>query len=408
MFFDEGGRHYWLGKELIKRGYQVTIFCANTVHKSDKIVKINSGICREKEKEGLRFVFIKTNVYQGNGVPRVKNMLAYTINMLRLYRRYGKVNGKPDVIYASSVHPLALYAGIKIAKYYHVKSISEIRDIWPLTLIEFGKIKRNNIVSKMMFWYEKKIYENTDELVFTMEGGERYIKEWKWDIEQGGKIDIRKVHYINNGLILEDFLYYRNTFQIKDSNLEDKDVYKIVYTGTIAAANRVSLIIDIAEYLQSKNLPIKFYIWGEGDDKIRLQERVRESKINNVVFKEKVEKKYIPYITSMSNLNIFVLEECKLYQYGLSLNKLFEYIAAQKPFLIAGAKVKCRLLADNSLCTVCETSNIKEIAETIIKCFQKNKDDGFQNIELNDDILELCDFSRRTDDLIKVIERDRS
>ena len=297
MFFDEGGRHYWLGKELIKKGYKITIFCANTIHKSDKIVSIKKGMLRCAKKDGLQFVFVKTKMYQGNGLSRVKNMLAYTLNMLRLYRKYGRKYGKPDIIYASSVHPFALYAGLKIAMYYNIKLISEIRDLWPLTLIAFGRLKKDSILARMMFWYEKKIYERTDELIFTMEGGKNYIQDQKWDVGHNGMIDLKKVHHINNGLILNDYYDYRRKFQINDSDLENNNIFKIVYTGSIGEANRLDLIINVAKCLQKKKLPIRFYIWGNGDEKIRLQKRIKQEKVDNVVFKGHVEKKYFPYIT---------------------------------------------------------------------------------------------------------------
>jgi len=34
MYKNKGGRHYWFAKELLKRGYEPTIICANTYHGS--------------------------------------------------------------------------------------------------------------------------------------------------------------------------------------------------------------------------------------------------------------------------------------------------------------------------------------------------------------------------------------
>lgn len=407
MFFDEGGRHYWLGKELTKRGYRVTIFCANIVHKSDTVVKINSGICREKEKDGLRFVFIKTNDYQGNGLSRVENMLMYTINMLRLYRRYGKVNGKPDVIYASSVHPLALYAGIKMAKHYHVKSICEVRDLWPLTLIDFGSIKKDGIIAKLMFWYERKIYEKSDELIFTMEGGKQYIRDKKWDLLQGGKVDLKKVHYINNGTDLKLFYKNRDLYKVEDEDLEDKNSFKIVYTGTLGPANRLDLLLDIAKYLQEKDIPVQCLIWGDGETKAQLLRKIKSEKIRNTVLKGRIPKKYIPYITSNADLNISFLGEWEVFKYGLSKNKMFDYIAAQKNFIIAGAVCKCKILEENPFCTMCGTSDVRQISEAIIDIYNQKQSKYELPLQKIDKLMDVCDFSRRADDLVEILETDR-
>jgi glycosyltransferase involved in cell wall biosynthesis len=55
--------------------------------------------------------------------------------------------------------------------------------------------------------------------------------------------------------------------------------------------------------------------------------------IGNVIFKGKVDKKYIPNILSRSNLNVFTGKHINMYKYGLSLNKMFEYFASGKPTL---------------------------------------------------------------------------
>ena len=33
---NHGGRHYWFAENLIREGYEVTIFCASTIHNSNE------------------------------------------------------------------------------------------------------------------------------------------------------------------------------------------------------------------------------------------------------------------------------------------------------------------------------------------------------------------------------------
>ena len=40
MYFNEGGRHYWFAENLIKQGYEPTIFCANVRHNTDDIIDV--------------------------------------------------------------------------------------------------------------------------------------------------------------------------------------------------------------------------------------------------------------------------------------------------------------------------------------------------------------------------------
>ena len=68
--------------------------------------------------------------------------------------------------------------------------------------------------------------------------------------------------------------------------------------------------------------------YGDGDEREALQQRVAEENISNVVFKGRVEKKYVRYITSCADLNIAHNTPSSLFRFGISFNKLFDYLAA--------------------------------------------------------------------------------
>ena len=55
--------------------------------------------------------------------------------------------------------------------------------------------------------------------------------------------------------------------------------------------------------------------------------------LTNIVFKGFVEKRYIPYILSKSQINILNLTDNSILKYGGSQNKLFEYMQSGKPIL---------------------------------------------------------------------------
>ena len=85
-------------------------------------------------------------------------MFSFFLNLLLTAKKFAKAYGEPDVILASSVHPLTLVAGIKIAKRFGVPCICEVRDLWPETLVAYGAIKETNLLAKMLYKGEKWIY----------------------------------------------------------------------------------------------------------------------------------------------------------------------------------------------------------------------------------------------------------
>lgn len=171
MYFNKGGRHYWFAENLIKQGYKPTIFCSNVEHNTGSFIDVEKGKYTTDIKENIPFVFIKTPKYTGNGLSRVFNMFSFYKNLFPVAKQYAKIHGKPDVILASSVHPLTLVAGIKIAEKFGVPCICEVRDLWPESIVAYGIINKSNPIIKLLYAGEKWIYKKADKLIFTMEGG---------------------------------------------------------------------------------------------------------------------------------------------------------------------------------------------------------------------------------------------
>ncbi len=332
MYKNEGGRHYWFAENLIKSGYNVTIFCANTYHNKTEYVKINSNKYTTDVINNIPFVFVKTTTAMGNGFDRIKNMCLFYYNILSVARYYARIHGKPDIIIASSVHPLTMVAGIQTAKQFRIPCICEIRDLWPEAIFSFNKVKEKSWIGRVLVQGEHWIYKNADALIFTKEGDTDYLREKKWDTSQGGDIDLSKAHYINNGIDIDAFNKLIKEKQIKDTDL-DSDKFKVVYVGAIRPVNNIGNILDAASLLKD-NEDIQFLIYGDGNQKDILSKRIQEEQLTNVKMKGFVNKQFIPYILTKSSVNILNYSQTQYnWSRGNSSNKLFEYMASEKPII---------------------------------------------------------------------------
>lgn len=311
-------------KYLIRAGHEVKIFCASSVHNSDINLIEDDSLYKEESVDGIPYVYVRCRSYKTK-IQRVFNMLDFAWNLKMVCARYEK----PDVIMASSQTPFACMRALKMAKTLKAKSIMEVTDLWPESIASVGVASKSNPLFIPMYWFEKKMYEQADEIVFSMEGAYDYIAEKKWE----KVIPKRKVHYINNGVDLEAFDYNKGQYIIQDEDLHNTDTFKAVYTGSIRLANDLGRLLDVAKCI--KNDKVRILIWGKGDELARLKQRVEDEKITNVVFKGYVDKKYIPYITSQADLNIahYLYSSASVLRYGISFNKLFDYMAAGKPIL---------------------------------------------------------------------------
>jgi len=398
MFFDKGGRHYWFAENLLKNGYEPTIFCANTRHNSGNMIVISKGKYSRMTTENIPFVIVKTVNYSGNGIQRINNMLMFAWNLFSIAKEYSRNFGKPDVILASSVHPLTLVAGIKIARKFGVPCICEIRDLWPESLVAYGFLKRDSIIAKLLYKGEKWIYKNADSIIMTWEGGKEYISDQGWDKH----IDLNKVKYINNGVSVEKFDRDSIEHVIKDKDLENNDLIKIVYTGSVRKVNNIGLLLDAAKIIQDQGYAqIRILIYGSGEEREILEKRCKDENINNVIFKGQIEKRFVPSVLKKADINVLHNSSTVLDKYGQSQNKLFEYLAAGKCIIQTYSTGFSILKKYN--CGICvPVQNAEEIAKALIKACNDKEQYKIMGANARQASYEY-DFQKLTNELINII-----
>lgn len=397
-------RHFYFAEYLKEKGIETTVFAANELHQTGTSVDTMGKPYLRTEEEGVPFVFVKTSKYQGNGLSRVRNMLSFFFGLLRISKRYARQYGRPDLIMGSSAHPLTSIAGILAARRFHVPVIVEVRDLWPEAIFSFGKVKMNSLIGRALSAGEKWMYVHADAIVFTKEGDVDHIKEMGWDTAHGGKIDLGKCYYVNNGVKLDD--YYRSIREdiLEDPDLEDDATFKVVYTGTLRPVNNVDNLLDTAKLLQEHG-DIRFLIFGSGNQLERLQERVREEHLDQVKLKGFVEKKYIPYILSRSSVNVLNYSQSHYnWSRGNSSNKLFEYMASGKPIISTVKMGYCIL--DHYQCGLSlEECTPRALADMILKIHDMPENTYARMAENARQGAKDFDFSVLTERLYQVIER---
>lgn len=316
---------YSLAEFLRRNGYEALVIAGSSLHNTSKNFIRDKSLSKKQFVDGVPFAFIKTRSYIDKK-GEILSFIDFFINLLRVFKKFGK----PDIVIAAMPQPLSCLAGYLISKYYHIPYITSIVDLWPLSIVEYADFSERNIIIKLMYRFEKWLYVNSDQLVFTWEGAYDYIIDKKWD----RAIDKIKFHYINIGVNLKDFYNNLNNYQFQDELLNDER-FTVMYCGSIRTANDIGTVVSCAKVLNEKGYKdkIKFVIYGEGPDRDGLIKKCKCEDIDNVYFRGYIDKKYIPYVLSKSNLNILNLKQSSTQKYGNSSNKLFEYLASGNPVI---------------------------------------------------------------------------
>lgn len=319
-------RTYKLACYLQEFGYDVRIIASSYVHNRNiELINNHKGV-QEKDYDGVKFIHVKTTSYKRNGLKRIYSLFQFGWKVFLGREKWEK----PDVIIHTSNIPFDIFV-LWCAKKMRALYVTEVVDLWPESFVAFGLLKASNPIMKVFYSLEYYFYKQADRIVFSMEGGKDYIREKKWNIENGGKIDLNKVYYLNNGVDIKDFEYNLKYYCWDDEDLKRNDVKKVIYLGSIRLVNNLMALIDAAACLKDDS-NILFLIYGDGEERERLEKYCIDNRIYNVKFKQRwIDPKYVPYVLHQSTINIVNYKVNSVERFGGSQNKLFQALASGRP-----------------------------------------------------------------------------
>lgn len=385
-------RYLEFAKHFMAAGHEVLTFYAN--FKGD----MSAPLFQRKTVNGLDFVEVKAPHYVGNGVARMKSIFSFAW----LIKKHCKEFDRPDVI-LHNVHAPFDAPIVLAARKLKCKYVSEVWDLWPDNFANFGMISRKNPAMKLFYRIERWIYDHADERVFTLAGATAYLKGKGWTTETGGKIDLSKVHYINNGLDLDQFDKDKLAHPRVDTDMNDPNLIKVIYLGSISKANNVKALIDAAGLMQ--NMPnYRFYIYGNGTYRSELEQYVKDNQINNVVFKETlIPLEECAWVVSQATVNIMNYEKGFGYM-GVSSGKMFQYLAAGKPIVCNVDIAYDNVIKDNNLGVAQDIDTPEEFSEAIRKLAEQPKEEYDAMCKRVRDVAKRFDYKVLAAEELKVIE----
>jgi len=349
-----GTRHYDFAKELVKRGYKVSIFASSFHYSQYKELKVYTDEpYLFEEIDGINFIWIKTRPYRGNGIGRVWNMLEY---MYKVQKIANKTPDKPDVIIGSSVHLFAVYAAYKVAKKQKIPFVMEVRDIWPQTLIDMGVFKWHPFIL-LLHALEKFLYKKSDKIITNLPYAYEHIQ--KFGIKKEDIVWISNGVDISRSKNIQAYMYNNNKFNVS-------------YAGSLGQANQLDILVQAASSLKDDN--VEFHIIGNG---VMLEE-LEKIKTANVHLYGALPKEEAISMMKGSDLLFFPLADSPVFKFGISSNKLFDYLASEKPVLFASNAKNNPIKEANAGISI-QAGSKQEIISAIHKLRQMDRKtlDGF-------------------------------
>jgi glycosyltransferase involved in cell wall biosynthesis len=320
-------RPYYLAREWTRAGHSVTIVAASHSHVRTCQPCI-TGFVSEEYIDGIRYLWIKTPKYHSNSLRRFYNILAFLFG-LYFFIPNSKYLEKPDFVISSSTYPMDIWPARRIAIKFSAKLIFEVHDLWPLSPIELGGMSRWHPFIIWVQAAEDFAYRNANIVISMLPNLKEYM------ISRGLKTD--KLLIVPNGIDPEEWKIDPQTLPESVvklfSKLKDEDKYIVGYAGSHGIANALNTLLDSAKIMKDEQLA--FVLVGDGPEKSKLKQFAEENELDNVWFIEPVKKKQIPSLLKCFDIAYLGWKRQPIYRYGISPNKLMDYMMAGKPILHA-------------------------------------------------------------------------
>lgn len=393
-------RPYYFAREWQKLGHRVRIIGASFSH----LRKQNPQVSRDFEIqniEGVEYQWIKTRTYDGNDAARALTLFEFCS---KLYMRAPQIvkEFSPDVVISSSTYPLDTYPAQRIRKLAkrNCKYIHEAHDLWPLTLIELAGWSEKHPFIRILARGERSALSKSDAIVAVTAGEADYM------IHHGMQSCEKFIH-IPNGIALEDWeIEEALPEEHADSlyRLKQEKKFIIGYLGGHALSNALDHFLDAAKLLVDDER-FAFICVGKGMEKARLQERAQTENISNLTFLPAIGKKQVPTFLEACDALYIGAEPCSLYRFGVSINKVYDYMMAGKP-IIYGVEAKNNDVKEAGCGLTIQPGNAEEIAEAARKLAEMAPGERAWMGERGKGwVIRNCDYTKLAKLFLEVMER---
>lgn len=297
-------RSYYLARALVDRGIKTVVITAH-----------NDRATCVRNVAGIEVTYLP--VPYDNRFGFWRRVLSFNRYMNKAVRAMS-AHRDADLVYAISTPLTAGLAARRIRLKYSIPYIFEVGDLWPEAPIQMGVI-RNPILKKALFWMEESIYRNALSIVALSEPIRKAV---------AAKAPDKSIHVVPN---MADTDFFR--FTDKEAELEEKFGVKgkfvVSYIGALGMANDLSLLLDCAAASLEANLPIAFFICGEGATRDDLIHDARRRQLQNVTFIPLQEKEGVRTLLNVTDANFISYRPVEVLETGCP-NKYFDGLAAGK------------------------------------------------------------------------------
>ena len=366
-----------------KKNKKVTVFSSTFDHvkkvnrfNNDKIITIS---------DNLKIHFLKTIPYKKN--ISIMRLISNFFLGIRLYFYLKKQKEKPDIILSGFPPIETSLACILYAKINKIKTIIDVRDLWPIIFIENYSPKLKKILKYFLFPFKimtNYVFNNTTSLISISS------RMLNWSQNYTSRKNTTNDDYIPFSYIDSSNIQIKKTEKIQKLEKVILNKFNITLIGNVTTTLQFQTIYDSLSILK-KYPDIQFIICGAGDYLEETKEKCKN--FDNIIFTGWINQDEIRFILRNSKLGIIP------YRNDINLstampNKFSEYLSFGLPIITCLIGSVSEIIEKEKIGIIYQNLKYKDLITKLL------------NLYNNRELLEKYSFNSRKLFLNKFEEKD--
>lgn len=276
--------------------------------------------------------------YHGNSLQRVVQMAAFSARLFAFGRELVRANpsARPDAVIASSPHPFCAVTSARLARAFGARFVFEIRDIWPLSLTELGEAPAWHPFVWLAGAFERSALRRADLVASVLPRANKYLFERGF----GGKPFV----WAPNGLKEDDAAGPHTSLSPAAGevlevlhNWRAQKRLSMIYVGSMGPPNGIRRLVEAlgSELLLPLKDKLGVMLVGSGSERTTLESARLQTHVPVHWSRGSIPSADVPAVLQQADFAYAGLRDLpKLYRYGVSFNKLPEYMGAGLPVIL--------------------------------------------------------------------------
>ena len=379
-------RIFNLSKGLVDRSNEVSVVCPLPNYPTGTIFKNyrHNLFCKE-QMDG-----IKTYRYwiypsaSKNPIKRVISMFSFALSLWCFSFNFKLIRKSDWIIIQNSPLLVSMSAIILLKKMFRKRIALNISDLWPISALELGYIKRNWFYT-LLEWIENFNYRNANLIIGQSEEILEHVSQC-----------------VNKPTFLYRNLQINNNTIMTGSEISEDGKIRLIYAGLLGIAQGIFNIISSINF---DAINASLHIYGHGNEEKRIKNFIRDNPNHGITYKGSVNKEKIQHIIPGYHASLVPLKNCIR---GAVPSKIFELIYLQVPILFCGGGEGAKIVDKYKTGFCSDPGDFKALEENILRFSRMGYKEYFkikQNCkEANNSVF---DFNKQLDKLIAVLKNEK-